>query len=164
MKSLIKNTNIQGRKTNHSARKTMVETLCRSNIPDSTVMQLSGHKSIQSLNHYKTPSLGQQQYLSHLLSGYALPRSTSHKSVLWEEMTKFRQGKKENTEGGLFSNGQFTNCTFNIQMAPSTSATSCAEKRAKRAKIVYTPATKNFKRTDNLNTPINSYYYVTHVC
>ena len=37
--------------TNHSARKTMVETLCRANVPDSTVMQLSGHKSMNSLNH-----------------------------------------------------------------------------------------------------------------
>ena len=40
MKLVIAGTSITGRKTNHSARKTMVETLCRSNIPDSTVMQL----------------------------------------------------------------------------------------------------------------------------
>lgn len=61
MKSLVSGTNVTGRKTNHSARKTMVETLCRANIPDSTVMQLSGHKSVQSLNHYKKPSLEQQK-------------------------------------------------------------------------------------------------------
>ena len=53
MKTLVKRTSITGRKTNHSARKTMVESLCRADVPDSTVMQLSGHKSIQSLNHYK---------------------------------------------------------------------------------------------------------------
>ena len=70
MKLLVKGTSITGRKTNHSARKTMVETLCQANIPDSTVMQLSGHKSVQSLNHYKKPSLEQQKSISHLLSNH----------------------------------------------------------------------------------------------
>ena len=73
MKLVIAGTSITGRKTNHSARKTMVETLCRSNIPDSTVMQLSGHKSVQSLNHYKKPSLDQQRSISHLLSSHSEP-------------------------------------------------------------------------------------------
>ena len=47
---------LSGRKTNHSARKTTVEKLCRSNIPDSMVMQVTGHKNVQSLNAYKKPS------------------------------------------------------------------------------------------------------------
>ena len=59
MKLLVKGTTITGRKTNHSARKTTVETLCRANVPDST-----GHKSVQSLNHYKKPSLDQQKSLT----------------------------------------------------------------------------------------------------
>ena len=33
-------------------------------------MQLSGHKSVQSLNHYKRPSLQQEKHMSHLLSNY----------------------------------------------------------------------------------------------
>ena len=33
-------------------------------------MQLSGHKSVQSLNHYKRPSLEQEKHMSHLLSNY----------------------------------------------------------------------------------------------
>ena len=39
----------------HSARKTTVQKLCRSNITDSMVMQVTGHKNIQSLNAYKKP-------------------------------------------------------------------------------------------------------------
>ncbi len=41
------------------ARKTMVTTLCQNNTPDSVVMQLTGHKSVQTLNHYKVPTLRQ---------------------------------------------------------------------------------------------------------
>ena len=51
------------KKPNHSARKTQVQTLCAANVADSAVIQLSGHKSVQSLNHYKRPC-------PHLLSNY----------------------------------------------------------------------------------------------
>lgn len=68
MKELADRSGVQGRKTNHSARKTMIQTLWTANVPDSTIMQLSGHKSVSSLNHYKKPSLDQQQSMSTLLS------------------------------------------------------------------------------------------------
>ena len=68
MKELADKGGIHGKKKNHSARKTMIQTLCSANVPDSTIMQLSGHKSITSLNHYKRPSLDQQRSLSSLLS------------------------------------------------------------------------------------------------
>ena len=55
---------------NHSTRKTQVQTLCATGVSDSAVMQLSGHKSVQSLNHYKRPSLEQEKHISHLLSNY----------------------------------------------------------------------------------------------
>ena len=61
---MVQRTSITGWKASRSAQKTMVETLCHANIPDSTVMQLSGHKSVQSLNHYKKPSLEQQKSIS----------------------------------------------------------------------------------------------------
>ena len=58
------------KKNNHSARKTQVQTLCAANVADSVVMPLSGHKSVQSLNHYRKPSLQQEKHMSHLLSNY----------------------------------------------------------------------------------------------
>ena len=57
MKELADKGGIQGKKTNHSARETMIQTL-----------QLSGHESITSLNHYKKPSLYQQRSISNLFS------------------------------------------------------------------------------------------------
>ena len=66
---------LSGYKTNHSAKKTTVEKLCRSNIPDSTVMHVTGYKNVSSLNAYKKPFLEQQEQLSHYqqLSSQSLP-------------------------------------------------------------------------------------------
>ena len=62
-----------GKKTNHSARKTKIQTLCGAGVADSAVMQLSGHKSVQSLNHYKRPSLEGE---SHVSFAEQLPSTT----------------------------------------------------------------------------------------
>ena len=105
MKSVVEGTSITGRKTNHSARKTMVETLCRANIPDSTVMQLSGHKNVQSLNHYKKPSQEQQKSISHLLSNHCSRVEQPVASPSTSEPTSAHVP-------GPFSNASFTNCSF----------------------------------------------------
>ena len=64
---------LEGRKTNHSARKTMVT----SNIPETQIIQLSGHRNLLSLNSYKKASLEQQRDMSHILSSYKEPTTTS---------------------------------------------------------------------------------------
>ena len=71
MKTLSEIAELPGRKTCHSARKTTVQKLCNSGIPDSTILQVSGHRNVHSLNNYKKPSIEQQQSLSHLLSCYS---------------------------------------------------------------------------------------------
>ena len=81
MKNLAKIGALTGKKTNHSARKTQVQTLCGAGVADSAVMQLTGHKSVQSLNHYKKPSLEQQKHMSHCLATivhHHLLQSSSH--------------------------------------------------------------------------------------
>lgn len=55
-------------KTNHSGRKTAIQSLLHSGIAPNEVQQLSGHKNIQSLNSYSTLSAGQQQTMSNVLS------------------------------------------------------------------------------------------------
>ena len=111
MKLLVKGTTITGRKTNHSARKTMVETLCRANVPDSTVMQLTGHKSVQSLNHYKKPSLDQQKSLSYLLSSHH-PTEPQHGALESSVRTPLSALAASSNVQGPFSNASFSNCTF----------------------------------------------------
>ena len=58
MKELAAKGGIQG--TNHSARKTMIQITCSTNIPDTIIMQLSGHEyhQSQSLQEAITGSAG----------------------------------------------------------------------------------------------------------
>ena len=56
------------RRTNHSARKTAIKTLLHANVPPTEVMQLSGHRNVQSLNSYSEVSTRQQQQMSSILS------------------------------------------------------------------------------------------------
>ena len=94
----------------------MLETLCRANISESTVMQLSGHKNIQCFNHYKKPSLEQQ---SHLLSNHcstserlAPSRSSSIPSSTPAHSSSSSTKSAVAHIPGPFSNATFTNCSF----------------------------------------------------
>ena len=54
--------------SNHSVRKTSISRLLDANFPETYVAQLSGHKSLESLKVYKTPSLQHQRDMSYALS------------------------------------------------------------------------------------------------
>jgi len=56
------------KKTNHSARKTAIQTLLHQEVPPTSVMQLTGHKNVQSLNSYNSLSMDQQRNMSLTLS------------------------------------------------------------------------------------------------
>ena len=125
MKDLAEKGGIQGKKTNHSARKTMIQTLCSANIPDSTIMQLSGHKSVASLNHYKKPSLEQQRSMSTLLSNcHAGPsRTVSSTSTTVTNQQSDNKSQFATTQG-LLSYATFNNCTVNVSLNTSGPTTS----------------------------------------
>ncbi len=73
--------------TNHSARKTMVTCLTKNSVPETQIIQLTGHKNLQSLNSYKKASLQQQKEMSHVLSSYKKhetnPSSSYHNTIEW---------------------------------------------------------------------------------
>ena len=54
--------------TNHSVRKTSIKTLLDSGVSHSSVAQLSGHKSLKSLDSYAVASHQQQRHMSKILS------------------------------------------------------------------------------------------------
>ena len=55
--------------TNHSARTRMIQALNEKDILPSHIMQLSGHKNVQSINCYSHVSREQQKSMSRILSG-----------------------------------------------------------------------------------------------
>ncbi len=83
MKKMAEKGGLQGRKTSHSARKTTCTDLLHSGVAPTTIQQLSGHKSLQSVNNYATASLEQQENMSDILSNNPNPRpAPSCKSVV----------------------------------------------------------------------------------
>ena len=139
MKELAEKGGIQGKKTNHSARKTMVQTLCSANFPDSTIMQLSGHKSVSSLNHYKAPKLEQQRSLSNLLS--KCDTGPSHQTSISAISQQADNRNQLATNQGLFSNATFTNCSVNVSINTSVPSASQVVTplivRPKRPRVIY---------------------------
>lgn len=67
--------------TNHSARKRMIQKLNDQDVPPTHIMQISGHKNVQSINNYSSLSEKQQRNISNILSVSA---STS-KSIAVQE-------------------------------------------------------------------------------
>ena len=62
-----------GKFTNHSVRKTCIKTLLDSGVSHNNVAQLSGHKSLKSLDSYAVASHQQQRQMSKILSGKETP-------------------------------------------------------------------------------------------
>ncbi|CAG2216914.1 unnamed protein product [Mytilus edulis] len=75
VKNMAEKGDLQGRKVNHSGRKTFATTLLQNGRPANEVAQLGGWKGISTLTHYSVPSIEQQQQASHTISKVMLPNS-----------------------------------------------------------------------------------------
>ncbi|CAG2213839.1 unnamed protein product [Mytilus edulis] len=56
------------RLTNHSARKYLVQKLCKNDIQNTDIMQISGHKSVTSVNNYSSMDEDKHRKISNILS------------------------------------------------------------------------------------------------
>ena len=67
MKTMASKGNLNNeRLTNHSARKHMIQKLNDHEIPPTHIMQLSGHRNVQSITNYSSLNLNQQKkYVRH---------------------------------------------------------------------------------------------------
>jgi hypothetical protein len=73
------------RVTNHSGRKTAIKTLLHSNVAPTDVIQITGHKNVQSLNAYSHLSMDQQHAISNMLSSHAAGPSTSTRTNKFDQ-------------------------------------------------------------------------------
>ena len=110
MKTMAKKADLSNeRLTNHSARKRMMQKLNDNDIPPTHIMQLSGHKNLQSVNNYSTVNLEQQRNMSQILScteSKTLQKRTfshgaSSPNTAMPTMLKFFEGA--NITGGHFN-------------------------------------------------------------
>ena len=70
MTNMAKNAGLDTHKklTNHSARKYLVQTLRDQNVAPTSIMQVTGHKNVNSITNYSCLSEENQHYISDLLS------------------------------------------------------------------------------------------------
>ena len=73
MGKLSKKAQLPGRFSNHSTRRTCINTLMQASVPPVIVAQLSGHRSLQSLAHYSTASTAQQKAMFSLVNKAHIP-------------------------------------------------------------------------------------------
>ena len=69
MKRMIAGANIQTNKklSNHSARKFLIQKLNDNNVPPNRIMQISGHKNVNSINNYSHINQTQHKDISRIL-------------------------------------------------------------------------------------------------
>ena len=69
LSTMAKESGLTGKITNHSLHKTMCTTLLHKGVAPTTIMQLSGHKNVASVNNYAVASHQQQNVMCDLLTG-----------------------------------------------------------------------------------------------
>ena len=67
MKDMTQAAGISG-KTNHSGRKTLVQKLQDSGVPPNQIIQITGHKNLQSVNNYSCLREKQMESISRIVS------------------------------------------------------------------------------------------------
>lgn len=105
-KAQLKTSNL----TNHSARKRMIQKLNDEEVPPTHIMQISGHKNVQSLNNYSSLSENQQRRISGILSNSSLESPVEVNS----EVRCSTSTLSNQQPLGLFSGANIHSGTFNI--------------------------------------------------
>ncbi len=78
---LCKTAGIEGFKTNHSLRATAATRLYELGVEEQTVMEQTGHRSLEGVRSYKRTTSQQQQVLSDILSSNIPERTTNQQQL-----------------------------------------------------------------------------------
>ena len=95
------------RLTNHSARKHMIQKLNDNDIPPTHIMQLSGHKNVQSITNYSGLILNQQKNISCILSRTSQTQTTISTSTSGTAAASTSKTPMNFFQGVVISGGQF---------------------------------------------------------
>ena len=129
MKTMTGKAGIERRLTNHSSRKRMMQKLNDNNVPPTHIMQLSGHRNLQSVNNYSTLSKEQQKNMSLILSDNSAPSNTAHTAKTSQTVATAESSFTNSSvipasgafSGAVFHGGHF-NITINtLNKSPNTS-------------------------------------------
>jgi len=103
--------------TNHSARKRMIQKLNHHEVPRTHIMQISGHKNVQSLNNYSSLSEKQQRDISNIIISASTSASGSLAIQETEEVS-LSTGNQQSPQQALslFQGANIQGGTFNVSI------------------------------------------------
>jgi len=102
--------------TNHSARKRMIQKLNDHEVPPTHIMQISGHKNVQSLNNYSSLSEKQQRDISNIMS--ASTSASGSLAIQETQEVSLSTGNQQSPQRAisLFQGANIQRGTFNISI------------------------------------------------
>ena len=91
MKTMAEKAGLGPNVKNHSGRKTMIQTITNKEIPATDIIQLCGHKNLQSVTNYSIVSEKQQAKISRTLSDLSTGTGSTNRnefiSICWNSAT-----------------------------------------------------------------------------
>jgi len=128
-------------KTNHAGRKTLVQKLQDNGVPAKQIIQVTGHKNIQSINNYSQLGEKQQENISKILS--SSNSSATDVTGMGNLQCTYQSSSlstfsaiDENQLQTMFYSNTITGATFNINMASSQTASAASPSNTSSVKKV----------------------------
>jgi len=129
-------------KTNHSGRKTLVQKLQDNDVPPNQIVQITGHKNLQSINNYSSLRERQMENISKILSSSSSTTNALLPAAQQSLRSHFTEAHSststaENTLQTMFQGNYITGGVFNINLAPTKNTVTSPELGPKAKKRRY---------------------------
>ncbi|XP_060597803.1 uncharacterized protein LOC132751629 [Ruditapes philippinarum] len=100
--------------TPYSSRKRMIQKLSDEGVPANQIMQISGHKNINSINNYSKLNPNQNRQISDILSNKPSSTVSSYQSTVEQAETTRNLEKSWAFQSNGFPQGFFTNSIYMV--------------------------------------------------
>ena len=126
-------------KTNHSGRKTLVQKLRDNDVPPNQMVQVTGHKNLQSVNYYSSLRERQMENISKILSSSSSKTNATLPAVQKSLQSHFTEthsstSNAENTLQTMFQGNYITGGVFNINLVLNENTVTSPEQGPKEKK------------------------------
>ena len=116
-------------KTNHSGRKKLVQKLRDNDVPPNQMVQVTGHKNLQSVNYYSSLRERQMENISKILSSSSSTTNAALPAVQKSLQSHFTEAPSstsaaENTLQTMFQGNYIPGGVVNINLAPTKNTVS----------------------------------------
>ena len=130
--------------SNYGGRKTMMQTLTNNDVPPTDIVQLSGHKNLQSVTNYSTVSQPQQMKMSRALLATSnvneSPKSSSTSNATtsrkYKPKREVEQNQQQQQAMALFSGVNITISINTLNQSPVAATENVSPKMFKRIRVI----------------------------